>query len=278
MISIITPVYNGEQFIESCIKVVIAQQCTDLEHIIIDGGSKDATVDVIKRYAESHTHIRWISEKDQGQSDAMNKGIAMAKGNILNILNADDYYEPNVLNRILEIFKALPESTLLVGNCNVWEDENKLLEVNKPKKLKFTDFLLGPCATSYPLNPSAYFYHTSAHQKIGFYDVDEHYAMDIDFLFRAAYAISIVYIDEVLGNYRKFQGTKTVNDIENGQNIRRIENLIKIYRKKLPLFQQWYVTAGYKLESIDSWRRIKYFLINPRALVPSINKKLANLI
>jgi glycosyltransferase involved in cell wall biosynthesis len=96
MISIITPVYNGEEFIESCIKVVIDQACPEVEHIIVDGGSTDQTVDIIKQYAKQYPHIRWISEKDRGQSDAINKGIAMAKGEILSILNVDDYYEPNV--------------------------------------------------------------------------------------------------------------------------------------------------------------------------------------
>jgi len=80
MISIITPVYNGERFIDSCIRVVIDQACLDFEHIIIDGGSTDRTVEIIKQYAEKYSHIRWISEKIS-QSDAMNKGIA--RGEIL---------------------------------------------------------------------------------------------------------------------------------------------------------------------------------------------------
>ncbi|MGK7941459.1 MAG: glycosyltransferase, partial [Crocosphaera sp.] len=83
MITVITPVYNGETFIESCIKIVIEQNCSHLEHIIVDGGSKDGTVDIIRKYAEQYAHIRWLSESDKGQSDAMNKGIKMAKGEIL---------------------------------------------------------------------------------------------------------------------------------------------------------------------------------------------------
>ena len=67
MISIITPVYNGEPFIESCIKVVIDQAYPDVEHIIVDGGSTDRTVEIIKQYAQEYPHIRWISEKDKGQ-------------------------------------------------------------------------------------------------------------------------------------------------------------------------------------------------------------------
>ena len=113
MISVITPVYNGERFIEACIQVVIDQQCPDVEHIIVDGGSNDQTVDIIKRYAEQYSHIRWLSEKDQGQSDAMNKGIAIAKGEILAILNVDDDYEVNVLTILLTFFEAEAETLVL---------------------------------------------------------------------------------------------------------------------------------------------------------------------
>jgi len=81
----------------------------------------------------------------------------IAKGEILAILNVDDFYEPDVLNRISEIFKALPEPSLLVGNCNVWVDDDKLKFLNKPTKLKLTDLLLGFNVNQYPVNPSAYF-------------------------------------------------------------------------------------------------------------------------
>ena len=105
-LSIITPVFNGIRFIESCIINVIEQNCRGLEHIIIDGGSSDGTVDVIRAYAKRYGHIKWISEKDKGQSDAMNKGIRMAQGDILGFLNVDDFYEPNVLCRIIEYFPS----------------------------------------------------------------------------------------------------------------------------------------------------------------------------
>jgi glycosyltransferase involved in cell wall biosynthesis len=102
MISVITPVYNGDRFIESCIRMVIDQACSEAEHLIIDGGSSDRTVEIVQQYADRYPHIRWVSEPDAGQSDAMNKGIEMAKGDIIAMLNVDDYYEPNVLNRIVE--------------------------------------------------------------------------------------------------------------------------------------------------------------------------------
>lgn len=272
MISIITPVYNGEKFIESCIKVVIDQNCPDMEHIIMDGGSSDGTVDIIKQYAEKYLHIRWVSEKDKGQSDAMNKGIAMAKGEILNILNVDDYYEPNVLNRILKLFESLPEPCFLVGNCNMWIDGGKFIKVNKPAKLKLSELLLGSNINPHPVNPSAYFYHTSLHQVIGEYKVDEHYVMDLDFIFRAVQVAEVRYVNETWGNYRMIEGTKTVTEWNSGRGIQRAEEILKYYRKQLPLIKRYQVAVIYSTSK--SFDNIKSKLrIVKKYLSKSIKRK-----
>ena len=265
MISIITPVYNGEKFIESCLKVVIDQNCPNMEHIIIDGGSKDSTVEIIKQYADKYSHIHWISEPDKGQSDAMNKGISMAKAEIIGILNVDDFYEPNVLNRVLEIFQKLSQPSLVVANCNIWDHQGKLKEINKPKNLKITDLLLGWTFAPPPVNPSAYFYHKSLHDKIGLYDVNEHYAMDIDFLLRAVPAARVQYIDETWGNFRYLEGTKSFEDFKANQAEKRYNNMLNTYRKKLPFTLQIYLSILV---------RIKYFLRHPQDLIPSIMKRI----
>ena len=276
MISVITPVYNGERFIEACIKVVIEQNCPDVEHIIVDGGSADRTVEIIKQYTEKYPHIRWISEKDKGQSDAMNKGIAIAKGEILAILNVDDYYEPNVLNRVSELFKTLPNPSLLVGNCKLWNDDGELMEINKPKKMKFTDLLMGWNINPLPANPSAYFYHTSVHQIIGLYDVDDHDSMDLHFMLQAVQAATVKYVDETWGNFRLLKGTKTFNNNLSGQTMPRIEHIMATYRKKLPWFQQWRIAIIREFYEKKNWIevRIKYFSKSPQELPRSITAKL----
>jgi len=239
MISIITPVFNGERFIESCIANVIEQNCPSLEHIIIDGASTDSTVAIVKKYADQHRHIRWVSEKDRGQSDAMNKGIALAKGNILGFLNVDDYYEPDVLRKIVEIFKTLPEPSLLVGNCNVWDDKGKLLFVSKPVKINMTNILLGRFLEAFPMNPTGYFYHASLHGAIGLYKTDEHYGMDLDFILRAVQQANVAYRDEVWGNYRYLQGTKTYTDDVSGANSRRVMTIVNYHLMALPRSQRY---------------------------------------
>ncbi|ACB52167.1 glycosyl transferase, family 2 [Crocosphaera subtropica ATCC 51142] len=272
MISVITPVYNGESFIESCIKVVIEQNCSDVEHIIIDGGSQDKTVEIIQQYADQYPHIRWISEGDQGQSDAMNKGINLAKGEIITILNVDDFYEPNVLNRVLDIFKTLPENSFLVGNCQVWNINGNVRFINKPNKLNLADLLLGWSVYPHPINPSAYFYHKSLHDEVGLYKIEDHYTMDLDFILRVVQKAKVKYVDEIFGNYRYIPGTKTFKDRRKGEGKSRFEPLFAIYYQQLsPLEKVQFMIKNFWLKKFLS--KIKHFLKHPDKLLPYLTRK-----
>ncbi|PIR48386.1 glycosyltransferase [Candidatus Peregrinibacteria bacterium CG10_big_fil_rev_8_21_14_0_10_55_24] len=206
MLSIITPVRNGKPFIRACLQNVIDQKCDGIEHIIIDGGSTDGTVEVVMEYAGKYAYVRWISEPDSGQSDAMNKGLAMARGSIVSFLNVDDDYEPGVLARVSELFRHLPEPSLLVGNCNIWLDGGVLSEVNCPSRLTVTDIL---ASRKGPANPCAYFYHKSLHEAIGLYDTEDHYTMDYQFILRAVQVANVQYVNETWGNFHLYPGCKT---------------------------------------------------------------------
>lgn len=286
MISIITPVYNGEKYIEACIKVIIDQNCLDVEHIIVDGASTDKTVEIIKLYADSYPHIRWISEKDQGQSDAMNKGIAMAKGEIISFLNVDDFYQPNVLNRVLEIFPSLPVPSILVGNCNVWDAKDKLAYVCKPRNFRLSSMLQGLKATNYPTNPSAYFYSTCLHQQVGLYKVDEHYAMDLDFLLRAVQVAKVKYVNETWGNWMRIENTKTATlwqSYDRGYQV--LDRILTYYRKDLPLLQQRFITVKYELGILwdRNWKwtvryHFKKYILKPQNILPKVSSKLMKLL
>lgn len=242
MLSIITPVFNGIRFIEFCIANVIEQRCPDLEHLIIDGGSTDGTVEIIKSHAGRHNHIRWLSEKDEGQSDAMNKGIQMAKGDIVGFLNVDDYYSPRALLEAVNFMKPLPEPSLLVGNCNVWDNNGKLWFISRPAKIGLNNLLLGRFMEAFPMNPSAYFFHKSLHDRIGQYEIDEHYGMDVHFIFKAVQQASVTYVDRTWGNYRYLEGTKTYKDDKSGGNATRVKGITEYYRRKQKTYYQIYLT------------------------------------
>jgi glycosyltransferase involved in cell wall biosynthesis len=270
-LTIITPVYNGRAFIESCIINVVQQHCADIEHLLLDGCSTDGTVAIIREYAEKYQHLRWTSEKDSGQADAMNKGLGMARGDIVGFLNVDDYYAPNTLPRIVEIFNELPEPSLLVGNCNVIRDDGNITFVNKPAKLKFAQLLAGPAINPWPINPSAYFYHKSLHDITGPYKIDEHYALDVDFLLRAVQVAHVRYIDEVWGNFRLIAGTKTYIDQEIDKNVGRYKRILDLYKSNLP----WLIRSIFPV--YRSWQRIVHwsgYLKNPRLFMTVLKNKM----
>ena len=249
-LSVITPVFNGIRFIEFCIRNVIDQRCDEAEHLIVDGGSTDGTVELIRKYASEDPHIRWSSEADHGQSDAMNKGIAAARGSILGFLNVDDYYEPGVLPEIVSMFKRLPDPTLLVGNCNVWNDEGKLLSINKPARISLLNLLKGKYEEAFPLNPAAYFYHKSLHERIGTYETQEHFGMDVHFVFKAVQKANVVYVDRLWGNYRYLESTKTYSDVQTGMNSVRVRSITEHYRQQQPMYLRAYLRAA------EAWSRM----------------------
>ena len=244
-LSVITPVYNGERFIESCLRSVVDQQCEGVEHLIIDGGSTDRTMQIVKEYADRHPHIRWICEKDRGQSDAMNKGLRLARGSLLGFLNADDFYEPDALNRVLGIFKSLPEPSILIGNCNVIDDTGKLLWLNRPDTRYYQ--LLQVWRYKMPNNPSSYFYHRRLHDIIGEFDVENHYVMDYDFLLKAFRASKVVYVDETFGNYRMYADNKTAQVFATNQGWDMLSRVAEEHVSQESALYRLHVGLGVKL-------------------------------
>lgn len=249
IITVITPVLNGARFIEQCINNIAMQASVSIEHLIVDGGSSDETVDIIKRAAKHLPHIQWISESDDGQADAMNKGVRLARGRVIGFLNVDDYYEPGVLRRIYDLFttKLTREPSLAVGNCQVWDNENNPFFLNKPSKLHITDLMQGQNYAPFPVNPSAYFYHKSLHKYAGDYDVAHHYALDLDFMLRAVQKARVYYFDELWGNYRHLEGTKTYRDMAEGTASARGVAVYDHYRSQLKWWQVLQIRIKRKL-------------------------------
>ncbi|MCU0567763.1 MAG: glycosyltransferase [Oculatellaceae cyanobacterium Prado106] len=281
MISVITPVYNGERFIKSCIQGVIQQMCPDIEHILVDRGSGDQTVRIIQHYAEQYSHIRWISEPDRGSFDAINKGIALAKGDILTILNVEDSHEPNTLKQVRRLFPTLPEPALVVGNCNIWQ-QHHLLFVNKPKKLGFTDLLLGSNANPFPSHSSACFYHRSLHDRIGLYSLDEHYPANLDFLLRATQVATCQSVDITWGNDRqrndrqrndRQRTTQTHEDLQNAHRTQQVDRLLRHHRQSLPPLQRFAVTLSYQFYKTIDWQALQAFFPSPDRILPTLEKR-----
>lgn len=136
LISIITVVYNGEKYLEQTIESVLNQTYDNIEYLIIDGGSNDGTIEIIKKY--ENVLKLWISEPDKGLYDAMNKGIAMAKGEIIGMINSDDWYELNAVELIVENYKNNPGKRIFHGDrFDVLPNDSKKIKPFNSSKFKF---------------------------------------------------------------------------------------------------------------------------------------------
>jgi len=136
LISIITVVYNGEKYLEQTIKSVVGQTYTNIEYLIVDGGSTDGTLDIIKKYEVQIAN--WVSEPDKGLYDAMNKGIGLAKGEIIGMINSDDWYEPEAVQLIVDAAVKNPVKKIFHGDrFDVLEDGTKKVKPFHPSRFKF---------------------------------------------------------------------------------------------------------------------------------------------
>jgi len=208
-ITIITPSYNQGQYIEQTILSVLNQNYPNLEYIIIDGGSKDNSVEIIKKYADKLTY--WVSEPDKGQSDAINKGLRLATGDIINWLNSDDYHEPHTLHTIAKAFTK-PNVMVVCGRGRLFRHENETAYYSQG-----TDVYPGNLAKTIGwarMDQPETFFSKAAINKMGLLDTRLHYLMDRDwwlkylFLFRLE---GVKIIPDVLVNFRLHADSKTVS-------------------------------------------------------------------
>lgn len=255
VLSIITPVFNSAQYIRDCIQNVAVQQCDQAEHIIVDGGSTDGTIEIIQELASQYSHIRWVSEKDQGQSDAMNKGIRLAKGAFIGFLNADDLYEPGILKRVASIMQEPhPVPTLLLGKNRQIDDNGKILGVQQSTSISLETVIRFWQPSAFPANPVAYFYHKKLHDIIGEYNVNHHYIMDYDFFLRASSIVHVKYFNEIWGTYRMVPEAKTVGMLKRGGTKRLKEQLFFQYINQISHAERvkilWEYLRNYKVKRL----------------------------
>lgn len=241
--SIITPTFNAAGYIEECILNVVAQGPAVGEHIIVDGGSTDGTVEKVRAMMAAHPHLRFIPGPDQGQSDAMNKGTLAAREDAIGFLNADDFYEPNAVADGVRELETLAGPGVVVGNCRVIDAQGATIRWNRPSNLRVQVLTQPELWTMLPANPSAYFYHRAVHDIVGGYDVHNHYSMDVDFILSAIRLTRTRYVPRHWGNFRLIPGAKSHDNLASGVDslapvLRRHRlAMTPIQRATMPLFR-----------------------------------------
>ncbi len=195
-ISIVTPSLNQGAFIEAAIKSVCEQNLDDYEHIVIDGCSSDQTIDILQKYR----HLKWISEPDQGQADALNKGFKRCEGEIIGWLNADDRYLPGCFSFIAEFFKRNADVDIVYGDYR-WIDE-----LGKAKQLRreidYNLFILKYLHVLY-IPTAATFFRRRIFDEQNYLDTGYHFAMDYEYFLRLALqGYKIAHVKRILADYR----------------------------------------------------------------------------
>lgn len=195
LITVITVVYNGAKTLEQTIQSVINQTHKNIEYIIVDGGSTDDTLDIIKQYQDQID--LWVSEPDKGLYDAMNKGVKKAKGEIIGMINSDDWYESNTVELIVEAFKKNPEKKIFHGDrFDILENGTKRLRKFHPSRFKFLYYGM-------TYNHPSMFVHRDEYQS-HLYNINLKSHSDYQFVLESYLnnPHSFLYIPEPITNYR----------------------------------------------------------------------------
>jgi glycosyltransferase involved in cell wall biosynthesis len=204
-ISVITPSFNQGAYLERTILSVLNQNYPNLEYIIIDGGSTDNSVEIIKKYESQLTY--WVSEKDSGQSNAINKGLSMATGDWAAWQNSDDIYQPDTFFELAVAAQQNPNVSLIIGNMNLINIDDEVLNNLIYVKPTYQSVL----AEGMVLTNQAAFWRRSLHSKIGFLNEDLHFGFDYEWFLRILNVSSAAHVNNVWGNLRLHNETKTAN-------------------------------------------------------------------
>ena len=198
LVSVITVTLNRVKFLEETILSVKGQDYSNLEHIIIDGGSTDGTIELLKSY-ENQYNMRWISEKDEGIADGLNKGFEVSKGDIFCWLDSDDTYLPKTVSKVIDVFKKHEDVDLVFGNVLIVNDKGK-----KTNYIKFTDFDFETWIyEGGGMNPAASFWRKKLYWRIGGINEKYMWSPDIYFFTEAgALGSKFYHINDFLSAYR----------------------------------------------------------------------------
>lgn len=224
-VSIITPSYNQGKFIERTLRSVADQTGAEIEHVIFDGGSTDNTVEILDRFRPP---VRWISKKDNGQTDAVNQGICATDGEVIGWLNSDDVYYPGTIARVVNYFTAHPDVDVVYGMADHIDLEDRAFETY-PSERWSLDRLQETCFICQP----ALFFRRRVVEQHGLLDKSLNYCMDYEYWLRLGKAgVRFGYLEEKLAGSRLYADNKTL-----GARVRvhkEINNMFKKLFGKVP--------------------------------------------
>jgi glycosyltransferase involved in cell wall biosynthesis len=253
LVSIVTPSFNQARFLEATMQSVFSQDYPRIEYSVVDGGSTDGTVEIIKKYEGRLAW--WVSEQDKGQTDAINKGFARANGEILAWLNSDDTYEPGAVSAAVDYLQEHPEVGMVYGDCNFINESGRVIgKFNSAQ----TDYRL--LRQGYVHIPQqTMFFRADLWREVGPLDTSFYFAMDYDLWTRIAAGSEVKYVPQTWANFRLHTTGKTI-----AADDRCWPEMIRVhYRDGGSFFSM--IVAKYYLRRLIAplwnWRRKRMFKI-----------------
>lgn len=202
LVSVLTPCFNSARFIENCIQSVLSQDYPDIEFIVQDGGSTDGTIDILKKYSD---RISWVSEKDKGQSDGLNRALQRCHGDYIVVLNSDDEFMPGAVRWAVENFERYPEMGAIYGDQQNIDENGKVLFLSEGPEYSYKDIFC--CDSVIPAQ--AAFIRASALKKAGFFiDISRPTCPDYELWARLGLYANMKHVPGFVARYRIHPGSE----------------------------------------------------------------------
>lgn len=238
-ISIVTITLNRRDFLRKAIESVLRQNYKDFEHIVIDGGSSDGTKELLLQYP----HIRWISEKDNGQADAMNKGLDLVTGDIFGWLNSDDTYPDATFKKVVEEFKTRPSTSMIYGRCKLVNKRDEVIGSTNMHNYNLRKIVMGFNS----INTPAVFLLAKVFKRVGNFNVSLKATYDVDMWIRIGLVYKVSAVNHVLSNLCLHDGSGLVGE---RNHLREIPLLRKKYWIDRTFFD---LAVAYPYYTVKHW-------------------------
>jgi glycosyltransferase involved in cell wall biosynthesis len=278
LVSIITPSFNQARYLEATIQSVLLQDYARIEYILVDGASTDASVEIIRKYKDRFAY--WVSEKDNGQAEAINKGLSRAQGEVLAWLNSDDYYLPNTISRVMKVFEENPDIVMVYGDILAVDEHGQTTNVLKYKQLSLENLLCFQI-----IGQPSVFFRRAALEKAGLLDTNYHFLLDHHLWLRIAQQGKILHVPQIWSAARYHPEAKNrAKAAEFGREAFRILDWVKSQPglmesasavKRRARASAHRVDARYLLDGRKSWPALKAWmralLIHPPTALARLN-------